>query len=215
MEELIPKFLQLQERFKKKVVLKDVIKPTEIKLIAGVDQAFKNDEIISSIVVCEFKTLSIIERKTAVLQNKFPYIPGLLSFREGPAIVKCFKNLEVKPDVMLVDGNGILHPRGLGLATHLGIVLNVPTIGVAKSLLCGKIVDGKVYLDNKHVGYEVVTKKGCKPIYVSPGHMVSLETSLEIVKKCIRNHKLPEPLRLAHLEANSSKRELTLLYRLH
>ncbi|MCD6403306.1 MAG: endonuclease V [Candidatus Aenigmarchaeota archaeon] len=203
---LISSLLKSQLMMKKRIVLEDSF--DKLTTVGGVDQAFLNDKIISSIVVCDFKTLRVVEKVSSISTAKFPYIPGFLSFREGPTIVKAFKKLKTKPDVLLVDGNGILHPRFIGLASHVGVVLDIPTVGVAKSLLTGIVKNCIVYIDNKPVGFQLYTKKGCNPIYVSPGHRVSLETSLEIVKRCLKGHKLPEPLRLAHLEANRTKRLL-------
>ena len=200
-EELIEK----QEEIRKKVLLIDNFR-TPIRVIGGVDQAFIDDVVISCIVVCEYKTFEIKEVTYSKMKVKFPYIPGFLAFREGPVIAKTWKKLKSKPDILLVDGNGILHPRMAGLASHIGVLLNVATIGVAKSLLCGKVKNGKVYIDEKQVGFELVTKKGCKPIYVSPGHKVSIKTSVEIVKSCLKGYKLPEPLRLAHIYVNKIKK---------
>ena len=187
----------------KKLSLKDEFK--KIERIVGFDQAFLNDKIISAAVVCDYNSLEIIEKKYVVEEVKIPYIPGFLSFREGPAITKAYRKLKTKPDIVMIDGNGILHPIKAGLATHVGIILNTPTIGVAKSLLLGVVKNRRVYVDGEVRGYELYTKKGCKPIYVSPGHKISLKTSVKVVKDCVRGHKLPEPLRLAHLYANEVK----------
>lgn len=210
-EELI----KIQEKFNKKIILNDVL-PPKIRMIAGVDQAFLDNRIISAIVVCDNLSMNVVEKKHVIAKIDFPYIPGFLSFREGPPIMKVFKKLQNTPDVLLVDGNGILHPRGIGLASHVGLLLNIPTIGVAKSLLCGKFKKVKgigsyspVIYDSKTIGYVYKSKKNCKPIFISPGHKVSLKTSLKIVKNCIGEYKLPIPLRLAHLHANEIKMKLT------
>jgi deoxyribonuclease V len=192
-----------QKEMIKRLSLKD--KFEKIETVAGFDQAFLGNKIISAAVVCDYSSLEVIEKQYAVEEVKMPYIPGFLSFREGPAIIKAYRKLKIKPDIIMIDGNGILHPLKAGLATHVGIILDKPTIGVAKSLLLGSIKNKRVYVDGEVRGYELYTKKGCKPIYVSPGHKVSLESSLRIVRKCVGNHKLPEPLRLAHLYANEMK----------
>ena len=210
-EELI----EIQEKLKKRIILNDVL-PQEIKTIAGVDQAFLEDRIISAIVVCDASSMNVVEKKYVVAKTNFPYISGFLSFREGPAIIKVFKKLQNTSDVLLVDGNGILHPRGVGLASHVGFILNIPTIGIAKSLLCGKFKKVKdvgsyspVIYGGKTIGYAYKSKEKCKPIFISPGHKVSLNTSMKMVKECIGKHKLPIPLRLAHIHANEIKMKLS------
>jgi len=207
--------IKIQEKLKKKIILKDVL-PPKIRMIAGVDQAFLDDKIISAIVVCVTPFMSVLEKKHVIAKIDFPYIPGFLSFREGPPIIKVFKKLQNTPDILLVDGNGILHPRGIGLASHVGLLLNVTSIGVAKSLLCGKFKKVKgvgsyspIIYEDRTIGYAYKSKKNCKPIFISPGHRVSFKTSLKIVKECIGKYKLPIPLRLAHFHANEIKMKLS------
>jgi len=193
-------FKKEQIELARKIILEDRF--SKINTIAGVDQAFINNRIISAIVVCDTERMKIIEKEYAIVNAPFEYIPGLLSFREGPAIVDVFGKLKRKPDILLVDGHGIAHMRKFGLASYVGLNLDQPTIGVAKNLLDGEIIKEKIYINREIRGYELKTKKGCKPIYVSPGHRVSLSSSLEIVRNCLREHKLPEPLFLAHRYAN-------------
>ena len=202
----IRKLEEEQIKLAKKVIVKDDFEKTE--RIAGVDQAFANGNVISGIVVCSYKDLNLIEKKYAVVKAKFPYISGFLSYRESPAIIEAFNQLENKPDILIVDGNGILHPRRVGMASHLGILLDIPTIGVAKRLIAGEVREGTVYIEKEARGYELATREHSKPLYISPGYKVSLKTSLEIVKKCIKfPHKLPEPLYLAHRYADKIKKE--------
>lgn len=181
----------------RKVITKDSFK--KITYIASCDQAFKDNIIFSVILVFDYESLTVLEKKDSKLKAKIPYIPGYLSFREAPSIVAAYKKLKIKPDLLLVDANGILHPRRIGMDSHIGILLDIPTIGVAKSLLCGKTKGNKVIVNNEIRAIQLSTKKGCNPIYVSPGHRVSLKTSVKIVRKLVKDHKLPEPLRLAHL----------------
>lgn len=210
-EELI----KIQERDREKIILRNIL-PKKIKIVGGVDQSFiGEDKIISSIVVCNYSDMKIIEKYYSILKTIFPYIPGFLSFREGPAIIKTFKKLKDKPDLLLIDGNGILHPRGIGLASYVGISLDIPTIGVAKSLLCGEYKQvknvgeySKIIYKNKTVGYAYKSKKDCKPIFISPGHKVNLTKSLEIVKECIRGFRIPEPIRLSHHFSNEINNKL-------
>ncbi|MDI6888189.1 MAG: endonuclease V [Methanocellales archaeon] len=176
-----------------------------LKGVAGVDQAFFDDKVISGIVVLDYETMDALEKIHSIEEVDFPYIPTFLSFREGPAIVSAFRTLKNKPDLLMVDGCGINHPRRAGLATHVGVALDTPTIGVAKRLLCGVVktptkVDecNPILLDGKHVGASLLSKSGCNPIYIAPGHRVSLRTTIKIVKHCLRGYKLPEPIRVAH-----------------
>ena len=205
----VKKFKEEQLKLAKKVVIKD--KFDEIKLVGGVDQAFKDNEIISAVVVCDYKTMKVIEKKSASVQATFPYIPTYLSYREAPAIVEAVSKLENKPDILLVDGHGIAHPRKIGLASHVGLLLDIPTIGVAKNLLCGEIKKDKIVVGERIAGFSLVTKEHANPLFVSPGHKISLKSSLEVVKNCIiLPHKLPEPLHLAHRHANKIRKELDL-----
>jgi deoxyribonuclease V len=219
---------RIQEEIASKAIIEDKLSPEELKLIAGADQAFfyesKNDtenedrqeKIISAIVVLEYPSMRFVTYSYSVMPVDFPYIPGLLSFREAPAIINAFHALKnkSKPDLLVIDGCGTNHPRFAGLATHVGVILDVATIGVAKNILCGSgEVPGEegeehvIKYKGKEIGYYLKSKKGCKPIIVAPGHKVSLPTSLKIIKNCLKVHKLPEPTRIAHLYANKIKKE--------
>lgn len=214
----------IQEGIASKAIIEDKLSLKELKLVAGADQAFfyeskdeaeDNEKIISAVVVLEYPSMRFIDYAYSVMPVDFPYIPGLLSFREAPAIISAFRSLKKKPDLLVIDGCGINHPRFAGLATHVGVVLNVATIGVAKNLLCGNGelpgVDGEervIKYKGKEIGYYLKSKNGSKPIIVAPGHKVSLKTSLKLIKTCIQKHKLPEPTRIAHLCANKIKRDL-------
>lgn len=197
---------QEQIKLSKKIILKDDFK--KIHTIAGIDQVYQDHEVISCIVVCDYKTLKIIEKQTAKVKASIPYIPGLLAYREMPAAIEAYNKLENKPDVIIVDGHGIAHKRRFGLASHLGLALNKPTIGLAKSLVTGIIENGKIFIEKDMVGFEFKSKPHAKPLYVSPGHLISLGTSLKVITETTKPpHKLPEPLHLAHKFA---KKELIL-----
>lgn len=203
----------LQEKLAKKVSLKDGFALDEIEKIAGCDLAYARDTVFCAVVVLEYPSLEIKKEKIVRTRVSFPYIPGLLAFREKEPILRAVKGIDF--DILMVDGQGIAHPRGLGIASHIGVLLNKPTIGVAKSRLCGEVkgelVAGRpapLIYEGREVGYALVTKKGTRPIYISPGHKVSLATSLEIVRRCSREHKLPEPTRLAHLKAEGAKKTM-------
>lgn len=201
------KLKEEQLRLAKKVVVKDSF--DKLELIAGTDVAFNQNDAISAIVVCDSKTMDAKERVFAVVKAKVPYIQGFLAYREGAAISAAHSKLENKPDVVIFNGNGILHPRRCGLASHMGILLEQASIGVAKQLLVGEIKGGKVYVDKEARAELVVTREHSKPIYVSPGHKITLKTSVEIVKNCLRfPHKLPEPLHLAHRYADEVRAKI-------
>lgn len=187
----IKKMAEEQSSLARKVIKKDDFE--KLELVAGVDQAFIKNTVISGIVVCDYKTMKVVEEKHAIVKAAVPYIPGYLSYRESPAAVEAFNKLEKKPDILIVDAHGIAHPRNLGMASHLGLLLDVPTIGVAKALIIGKTQEGgKVISENKIIAQEIVTKEHSKPLYVSIGHRVSLKTAVEVVKRLIiPPHKLP------------------------
>jgi deoxyribonuclease V len=157
----------------------------------------------------DFESLELLERQTATCEVKFPYIPTLLSFREIPPAVACIKKLSLQPDVLLADGQGLAHPYGCGFASHLGLAIGKPTIGVAKSRLVGEptAIAGQVFLVRKGqiIGEIVTTKEGVKPVYVSVGHLISLRTAVEMTKHCVRNSKIPEPIWQAHKLASEEK----------
>ncbi|MCW4053864.1 MAG: endonuclease V [Candidatus Bathyarchaeota archaeon] len=184
----------------------------EIKCIAGVDVAYTDDVAIGSVAVLDYESLELLEQQTVTRQAKFPYIPTLLSFREIPPAIDCIKKLSLQPEVFLVDGQGVAHPYGCGFASHLGLAIGKPTIGVAKSRLVGepKTVVGQEFLIQKGriIGEVVTTKKGVKPIYVSVGHLTSLGTAVEIVKHCVLNSRIPEPILQAHKIASEEKRKM-------
>ena len=147
--------------------------------------------------------MRLIETKHAVIEAKVPYKSGFLFYKDGPAIIEAFNRLENKPDVLIVEANGILHPRRIGMASHVGILLDTATIGVTKRLMLGEVKGKTVYVDKEARGYGLITKEHANPIYISPGHKISLKTSPEVIRKCMRfPHKLPEPLYIAHKYGN-------------
>jgi len=182
----------------------------KITSIAGADQFYAGNKVISAIAVCDYKSLEVIEEKHAIVEGKIPYKSGFLFYKDGPAVIEAFNKLENKPDMLIVKGNGILHPRRIGMASQVGILLDTAAIGVTKNLMLGEVKDGTIYVEKEARGYELITREHAKPIYVSPGHKVSLKTGFEIIKNCLREpHKLPEPLHLAHKYGRKVKKELT------
>lgn len=188
---------ELQKQLSSKVILKDVFDLNMIKFVGGADVAYKNDRGCAAVVVLTYPELELAEKIVFTGRVSFPYIPGFLSFREGPLIEKAYNKLKIRPDVLLVNGNGIMHFRFFGLASHVGVMLDIPTIGITQNLLCGSVKDDYVYYKNRLVGYKYLSKEGCKDIYISPGHMISFKTAISITKTSLRQHKLPEPLYFA------------------
>jgi len=212
-----------QNQMAEQVVIKDKLQKTPT-LIAGMDTSNNlfdpTQRIFAATVILSYPELSIKETATTVEIQEFPYIPGFLGFREAPALISTFKKLSLYPDLIMVDGNGINHPRRLGIASQLGVLLNIPTIGVAKNILIGQPagplgeeVGSKVAVLHKEetVGMLLRTKKGARtrPIIVSAGHLVSLETAVTLVLNCIKGYKLPEPTRQAHIAANTCRTSIS------
>ena len=188
----------------------------QFDLIAGVDVSYQRFSPIfhAAIVVWRASDGAIVETRDAVEHCAFPYIPGLLSFRELPILLKAFRSLETRPDVVMADGQGKAHPRRLGLACHLGLWLQVPCLGCAKTRLCGTNrppgnTRGKwspLWDKEEIIGQVVRTKSHVKPVFVSVGHQMDLASATRVVLECCRGYRLPEPTRLAHLHGNLSRR---------
>ncbi len=187
---------------------------TNPRFIAGADISVNRFSKTGkgAVVVLTYPALEIAEVQVVTDRIEFPYVPGLLSFREAPLILKAFEKLKTAPDLLLVDGQGIAHPRRCGIASHLGLFLGIPTIGCAKSRLCGEheIPGAKAgnfaeLKDNGEViGAVVRTRDNVKPLYVSIGHMIDLPTAIKCVVACCRGYRLPEPTRLAHQAAGGN-----------
>jgi deoxyribonuclease V len=212
----VEKAHETQLRLSKRIIFEDVL-PEKIRLVAGVDAAYVNEMSIGAVTVLDYESMRLVEAKTACCKTCFPYIPTLFSFREAPPAVLSIKKLRTQPDVFLVDAHGFAHPYRCGFASHLGLVISKPTVGVAKSRLLGEVEKGRrgdVLLlkhEGEVVGAAVTTKRRCKPIYVSVGHMVSLKTAVKIVKNCTRHHRIPEPILKAHEVATAEKQKLNIL----
>jgi deoxyribonuclease V len=208
------------------------VTPAEIRqgdaLVAGVDQAFPGDQAVSGVVVLRGE--DVVARSSAVRPQSMPYVPGLLAFREGPPVIAALESLDVDPDLVVFDGSGRIHYREAGIATHAGVCFDVPAIGVAKNLLCGRPrepidqlaagetvpieADGSMTApDGTIVGYAYQSRqfpdsKRINPLYVSPGHRLSAETAIEGLRACGGEYKLPRPIRLADQYAEELKSEL-------
>ena len=194
-----------QLKLREKIDLKDRFE--EIQTVAGVDVAYPENEFedcCGACVVFDYQKREIIEEKTVFMKTHFPYISTYLTFREYPVIENVVKSLKTAPSILMVDGNGVLHPRGIGVASYTGVLLDIPTIGIAKKLLKGSIEGTDVILNGKKIGDAYrSSNKIKKPIYVSPGNYISFETALKVVKH-FSKFKLPEPVRQAHILATSN-----------
>ncbi len=202
---IIPKNFSLEKaRNAQKIIASKCIKNncfSKIDIIAGADATYRKDFSIASIASINFKTHEIIEMKTICGKTNFPYIPTLLSFREAPLIFKCYHLLNNKPDIIIVNGHGIAHPYKCGLATHVGVVLNIPSIGVARKKLYGeeRNIDNKIFLiDEESSIIAEVIKRGKSKLYISIGNMIDLKTSVSIVLSLLNGLNLPLPLQIAH-----------------
>ncbi len=209
--------VRLQEELKSKVIIEPF--KGDLKYITGVDISIsRRDKLIfCAIVTFSYPSLELIEEATSAIPTPFPYVPGLLSLREGPAIIEAYKNLSIEPHVIIFDGQGIAHPRGLGIASHIGVILDLPTIGCAKSRLVGEYEEpgpGKgdysiLYFEDREVGAVVRTREGTRPVFVSPGHRMDIQSAVDIVLSTCRGYRLPEPVRIAHIRAGELKRRMT------
>lgn len=209
---------QIQETLRTQVSVQPLPEKT-VSHVAGVDASFGKDVIYTAAVLLDFPTLEPIEQVTTQLPLTFPYVAGLLSFREAPAMLEALGQLPMPPDVLIVDGHGYAHPRRFGLACHLGVLLDIPSIGCAKSILVGEhghlgeVVGSTAELleDSEVIGLAIRTRINTKPVYVSIGHRVDLDSARQIVLSCARGYRLPEPARLAHILATQSRRDSDLV----
>ncbi len=198
------KLRDIQRKIAKEVRASDELKLSEIKIVAGFDVTYFNNKILCAAIVYDLEKKEIIEKKHSISKMPMQYIPGYRAFRDGPAILQTYYDLESEPQVMMILGHGIAHQLKCGLATFVGVELAKPTIGVAKKLLAGEIKDNKIKILAETRGELVKTKKQAKSLYVSVGNMMSLKNAVELVKKLnIPPHKLPEPLHLAHKHASA------------
>ncbi|MBS1812207.1 MAG: deoxyribonuclease V [Acidobacteria bacterium] len=212
----------LQSQLREKVILQPL--PAHLNLVAGADISFNkfSDVIYAGIVVLQLPELEVVATSGVVTTTKFPYVPGLLSFRESPALLEAWETLTVRPNVLMLDGQGIAHPRRIGIASHIGLWLDLPTIGCAKSLLVGKYEEPLPEAGNwtplihkgDTIGAALRTKHRVNPVYVSPGHLADLPGSIDLMLRCCKDYaakatskyRIPEPTRLAHLFVNALRR---------
>lgn len=210
--------IALQSRLANRIILKNSVRYQDIRTVAGADVAYSKatDFCFAAVVVLRFPELSIVEQATHVCESPYPYVPGLLTFREAPVLIQAFSRICTIPDVLVFDGQGIAHPRRMGLATHLGIVFDRPSIGCAKSRLWGRYAEPHkdagnwVALrdnGNRTIGCILRTKRGCRPVFLSQGYKVSLPSARKLILGAVTYYRIPEVTRLAHLLANKLRRE--------
>ena len=208
--------IKIQKDLKSNMSLKKSF--SKIDKIAGADVSYYQNNMIAGVIIFEFPNLKVMESQFFISPVNFPYIPGLLTFREGPSLLAAFKKIKNEPDIILFDGQGIAHPRRMGIATHLGLFLDKPTIGCAKSRLSGEYIpvgeekgDYALLKEGEEIlGAVLRTRRKVKPIFVSPGHKIDLSNSIEIVLKCTEKYKLPVPVREAHIFVNQIRNNLAL-----
>lgn len=199
----------IQEEFRKQLKF-DLLDGKVIQSIAGADISYNKDSTLmfGTIVILSYPTMKLLAYSLTTSETKFPYKSGYLGFREVPTLLKAWDQIKIKPDVVVLDGQGYLHPRRMGVASHFGILTTHPTIGCAKTSLYGnyeepsslKYASSSVYEKhtNEHIGYALRTKNNTGEVYISPGYGLTLKKSLNIMINCIRNHRIPEPTRIAH-----------------
>ena len=212
---------EIQERLRKQRSAKNGFVFREIRRIAGADVAYATggDAIFGAVVVLSFPELAVVEESWVKGRVEFPYIPGLLTFREAPVLLEAFSLLRQRPDVILFDGQGIAHPRGFGLAAHAGLLLGLPSVGCAKTRLVGEYSPvGKkrgslswLWFEGKKVGAAARTRADVKLVFVSPGDKITIQTAVRLVLAACKGYRLPEPIRKAHELANRMRKKETAL----
>jgi len=198
---------EIQRRLAPRVRLE--VPRAPLRLVAGLDAAFAPDDrtVTGAVVLWDTRTLAVVERHVVVRGLSFPYVPGLLSFREAPVLLAALRQLRATPDALLCDGHGYAHPRRFGLACHVGLIAGLPAVGCAKTLLCGEHAEpgrsrgscALLTIEGQEVGAVLRTRDGVRPVYVSPGHRVDVVSATRLVLECAVRFRLPEPTRLADI----------------
>jgi deoxyribonuclease V len=211
----VPSAIRLQERLRGRVVLRG--RAGRIRRVAGADVSYDrgDDRLYAAAVVLGLPSLEILDVGRAVVTARFPYVPGLLSFREGPGVIRAFRRLRIEPEAVIFDGQGIAHPRGFGLASHVGLWLDLPSVGCAKRRLVGEEGEtgpcrgdqAPLMMQGRKIGVTLRTRPGVRPVYVSQGHRIDLPSAIRLVLRCTSRYRIPEPVRAAHAEVNRLRRE--------
>jgi len=203
---------ETQERLSSEVRIMPL--PRAPGVIASADAAFSEDAVLAKNSLFSYPELELLEEAEATADADFPYVPGFLTFREGPAVIRALQKLKKKPDLLLLDGQGTAHPRKMGIAAHLGVLLDVPSIGCAKSRLVGECEQPRtkkgcwtpLFYRGDTVGAALRTREAVNPVFVSPGHRIDVAGSIEITLACCRGFRIPEPLRRADFMSKQAKR---------
>lgn len=190
----------------------------EIHYVAGADAAITGNTVIAAVCLFTYPQLEKVDESIVTKTTDFPYIPGFLSFRESPALIEAITGLKHKPDAIIVDGQGIAHPRRIGIASHIGVLLDTVTIGAAKSRLIGRYEEPlmekycrSVLFDGKErIGAVLRSRTGVKPLFISPGHLIDIDGAVEVVLNCLSRYRLPQPTHCAHNAAAAFKRKMNL-----
>ena len=209
--------VQLQREISSMIVIGG--EPEKLDLIAGIDISMQlfGKTGYAAVIVFSYPDLEVVEEAFARGPIPFPYVPGLLTFREGPLIEQAMSQLQSSPDLLIFDGHGIAHPRGMGIAAHMGLKLNIPSIGCAKSRLCGEYLEpasekgsSSVLQDGegKQIGVVLRTRDKVKPVFVSPGHMVGMDASARIIMSCTGKYRIPIPTREAHIRVGAYRKSI-------
>ncbi|MFQ6616613.1 MAG: deoxyribonuclease V [Fidelibacterota bacterium] len=209
---------KIQDDLRDRVILSPI--PEDVRHVAGADVSFdKGSNLMhAAIVVIRLQDLMVIEKKGVSERTSFPYVPGLLAFREGPPVLHAWEQLTVHPDVIVFDAHGLAHPRRFGLACHLGVILDIPSVGCAKSVLIGSYRDpgpgagntSPLVENGEEVGAALRTREGVSPVFVTVGHRSDLPSAVALIVACTRGYRIPEPTRQAHLIVNALRRGETI-----
>jgi deoxyribonuclease V len=207
---------ELQGQLAEKVIPETTFDPDDVQTVAGVDVGFEGDMARAAVVVLALPSLRPVDYAVGQVPVTFPYVPGLLTFREGPSVIEALQELDTWPDLLIFDGQGLAHPRRIGLASHMGVILDQPSIGCAKSRLVGEhdepgneVGDWTPLRDGEEViGAVVRTRAGVKPVFVSIGHRIDLDTAIDFVLRCTRGYRLPESTRYAHRVAGGRQLDI-------
>jgi deoxyribonuclease V len=207
---------RIQEELRAGLETSTPIDLERVRLVAAADVSYRrgDERMYAAVTVLDYPSMETVESRWGSSPAVFPYIPGLLTFREAPALLPVFRRLKAEPDVVMFDGHGVAHPRGIGIASHMGVLLGVPTVGVAKSVLVGEYREpgrrkgsrtNLVYRD-EDVGVALRSREGVKPVFVSVGHLADLDTATRLALSCCRKYRIPEPIRAAHILSNEVRR---------
>jgi deoxyribonuclease V len=210
----IKRATEAQRRLSRRCIVRQLVDTDVIRTVGAADAAYDGSHAYAATVVMALPDLEVLDTSTATMRVTLPYLPGFFAFREGPSLMAAVRGLSVRPDFVLFNGHGLAHPRRFGIASHLGVLLNIPSAGVAGQLMAGSAMPpaecpgavSPVLIDGEMVGMAVRTREGSRPLYISPGHLTDTCQALEMVLACCRGHRWPEPLRAADSLARKERK---------